>query len=227
MRDERVTDAHASADHVAQTIATYNVIAPDYILTATPEMRAWEEKSMRMFASFLTSKRVLVPGCGDGRDSRFLASLGLSVTSFDLSETMLGIAKAHDPEGSYFPMDLRDIDRCAGPYDGIFSSGCLYHLTKPEFAKCVQSTRELLSPAGVFYLNMKEGHGERFVEKPGPTYPGGAEARERLQGKRFYAYYQHDELLQILQGFEILRQQKLIPGDGGFEFWLRKSNGSF
>jgi 2-polyprenyl-3-methyl-5-hydroxy-6-metoxy-1,4-benzoquinol methylase len=189
MPDERITEAQASADHVAQTIATYNVIAPHYILTATPEMRAWEEKSMRMFASFLSGKRVLVPGCGDGRDSRYLTSLGLSVTSFDLSETMLSIAKAHHSEGSYSLMDLRDISKCAGPYDGIFSSGCLYHLTKPEFAKCVQSTRELLSPAGVFYLNMKEGQGERFVEKPGPTYPGGAEARERLQGKRFYAYY--------------------------------------
>src|ERR1700728_4654323 len=99
MRDERVTDAHANTDHVAQTSATYNVIAPDYILTATPEMRDWEENSMRTFAGFLSGKHVLVPGCGDGRDSRFLASLGLSITSFDLSESMLSIARAHDPEG--------------------------------------------------------------------------------------------------------------------------------
>jgi SAM-dependent methyltransferase len=216
-----------NGDHVAQTIATYNVIAPDYILTATPEMRAWEEKSMRTFSRFLSGKRVLVPGCGDGRDSRFLASLALKITSFDLSETMLKIARAQDPEGSYSLMDLRDIDKCAGPYDGIFSSGCLYHLAKPEFASCVASTWQLLSPAGVFYLNMKQGQGERFEERPGPTYPGGTRARERLQGKRFYAYYQHDELLRILQGFDILHQQKLIPGDGGFEFWLRKSDRSF
>ena len=82
-------DTQANNDHVTQTIATYNVIAPDYKLTATPEMRAWEEKSMRMFGGFLPGKRVLVPGCGDGRDSRFLASLGLAITSFDLSEEML------------------------------------------------------------------------------------------------------------------------------------------
>lgn len=219
-------DQQANGDHVAQTIATYNVIAPDYKLTATPEMRAWEEKSMRMFSGFLSGKRVLVPGCGDGRDSRFLSSLGLAISSFDLSEEMLKIAMSRDPKGSYALMDLRDIDWCAGPYDGIFASGCLYHLTKPEFARCVRSCWALLSPAGVFYLNMKEGQGERFEEKPGPTYPGGADARERLQGKRFYAYYRHDELLPILQDFDILHQRKLIPGDGGFEFWLRKSNKS-
>jgi hypothetical protein len=74
----------------------------------------------------------------------------------------------------------------------------------------------------VLYLNMKEGQGERFEDKPGPRYPGGSEARERLQGKRFYAYYQREELRLALQDFEILHQQKLLPGDGGFEFWVRK-----
>lgn len=185
-------------------------------------MRAWEEESMQRFSGYLAGKSVLVPGCGDGRDSRFLASLGLTITSFDLSEEMLNIARAGDPRGSYTLMDLRDIDKCSGPYEGIFASGCLYHLTKPEFAQCVESCRALLSPAGVLYLNMKEGQGERFEDKPGPRYPGGSEARERLQGKRFYAYYQREELLSVLKDFEILHEQELLPGDGGFEFWARK-----
>jgi predicted TPR repeat methyltransferase len=210
-------------EHVQQTIATYNLIAPEYKLTATPEMRAWMAESTRKFAGQLAGKRVLVPGCGDGRDSRFLHSLGLEVTSFDLSEEMLKIAMAQDPKGSYTLMDLRDTHRCVGPYDGIFASGCLYHLTKSEFAQCVQSCRELLSSAGVFYFNMKEGQGERFEEKPGPRYPGGVEAREKLQGTRFYCYYHHEELVSALQGFDILHEQRLIPGDGGFEFWVRKT----
>jgi SAM-dependent methyltransferase len=217
MPDEETPD-----DHVQQTIATYNLIAPDYKLTATPEMRAWEEQSMKRFGSYLTGKRMLVPGCGDGRDSRFLTSLGLAITSFDLSEQMLKIAMAKDPQGRYVLLDLRDVAQSAGPYDGIFASGCLHHLAKPEFAQCVQSCRALLSAAGVLYLNMKEGQGERFENKPGPRYPGGAEARERLQGKRFYAYYQREELLSVLKNFEILHEQKLLFGDGAFEFWLRK-----
>lgn len=101
-------------------------------------------------------------------------------------------------------MDLRNTDKCAGPYDGIYASGCFYHITKPEFVRCVLSYWELLSPSGVFYLNMKKGQGARFEEKPGPRYPGGVKARECLQGKRFYAYYQRDELASILRAFEIL-----------------------
>jgi SAM-dependent methyltransferase len=217
-------DDKSKIDHVTQTIATYDVIASDYRLTATREMRAWEEKSMRTFCGYLSGKRVLVPGCGDGRDSRFLTSLGLTVTSFDLSEEMLKIAVAQDSGGSYVLLDLRSMSQLAGPYDGIFASGCLYHLTKREFERWVQCCWARLSSTGVLYLNMKEGQGERFEEKPGPRYPGGVEARERLQGRRFYAYYQRDELLATLQGFRILQEQKLIPGDGGFEFWLRRSN---
>jgi cyclopropane fatty-acyl-phospholipid synthase-like methyltransferase len=211
-----------SDEHVQQTIATYDLIANDYKLTATPEMRAWEETSMKRFAEYLPGKRVAVPGCGDGRDSRFLVSLGLETTSFDLSREMLKIAKALDPGGSYLLEDLRDIGTLEGPFDGIFASGCLYHLRKTEFPQFMLACEELLSPRGVFYLNMKEGQGERFEEKPGPRYPGGDEARDRLQGKRFYAYYQHNELVSMLQGFEILHDQRLIPGDGGFEFWVRR-----
>ena len=210
-------------DHVEQTIATYDRIAPDYKLTATPEMRSWEEASIRRFSGYLCGKRVLVPGCGDGRDSRFLTLLDLDVSSFDLSREMLRIAKAADPGGEYLLMDLRDIAALAGPYDGIFASGCLYHLKKAEFLQFVRACRTILSPHGVFYFNMKEGQGERFEEKPGAGYPGGDLARERLQGKRFYAYYTREELRSVLDGFETLHEQRLLPGDGGFEFWVRVS----
>jgi len=63
MRNRKVVD------HMEETIATYDRIAPHYVVTATPEMRAWEERAMRTFQSFLPGERVLVPGCGDGRDS--------------------------------------------------------------------------------------------------------------------------------------------------------------
>jgi hypothetical protein len=59
--------------HVTQTIATYDAIAPNYILTATPEMRAWEEKSMRMFNDF--PKRKAGAGSGLRRRQRFTLSV--------------------------------------------------------------------------------------------------------------------------------------------------------
>ena len=149
-------------DYVTQTIATYNVIAPDYKLTATSEVRAWEENSMRRFSGYLAGKRVLLPGCGDGRDSRFLRSLGLAITSFDLSEEMLKTATAQDPQGTYFRMDLREMDQCAGTYDGIFASGCLYH---PQQAGLFKMCSILLGTAfkrGCFLSQYERGSWRAF-----------------------------------------------------------------
>ena len=40
-------------------------------------------------------------GCGTGRSTRFLESLGFDVTGVDLSEEMIGQARWIDPDGDY------------------------------------------------------------------------------------------------------------------------------
>ena len=91
------------SDHVKITIDTYDRIASDYIKTAIPEIRAWEEESMKLFRDMLPGTSVLIPGCGDGRDSRYLKALGLSVISFDFSRGMLAQEKKYDPVGPFVP----------------------------------------------------------------------------------------------------------------------------
>ena len=177
---------------------------------------------MRTFQALLPGESVLVPGCGDGRDSRYLAALGLSVISFDLSQAMLHIARTQDPKGAYVLLDMRQIAALVGPFDGIWASGCLYHLNKREFADCISHCHRLLSPQGSLYLNMKEGHGEQFETKPLPGYPGGERAVSLLQGKRFYAYYTRSELLSYFEGFELVKEDRITVAQDGFEFWLCK-----
>jgi SAM-dependent methyltransferase len=209
-------------DHVEETIATYNRIAADYALTATPELRAWEERSMDIFRQSLRGRRVLVPGCGDGRDSRYLAAQDLDVLSFDLSTEMLNIARREDPGRHYLLADLRYLGTLDAVFDGIWANGCLYHLRKSEFATCIDACRDRLVPGGILYLSMKLGRGERLEPRPLPGYPGGEPARWRLQGNRFYAYYTDTELLGHFHRFEVVRQGRIGPGRAGLEYWLRK-----
>lgn len=210
-----------SPDHVAITVATYDRFAPAYRLTNTPAMQRWEQASMRRFADLLPGPRVLVPGCGDGRHSRYLSSLGLDVISFDLSAGMLAEARRADPDGEYRLLDMRDMAHIQDQYHGVWASGCLYHLTKDEFTVCVQHVHRLLAPGGIFYLIMKEGSGEKFVSQPGPNYPGGQVAQEALRGPRFYAHYRRQELLGYLTGFEIVHETAVSLDHTGLEFWLR------
>ena len=55
-----------------------------------------------------TGRRALVVGCGYGRDSEFLASLGFEVTAFDISPTAVAAVQARHPESSvsYVVADL-------------------------------------------------------------------------------------------------------------------------
>ncbi|MFI6100000.1 class I SAM-dependent methyltransferase [Lentzea sp. NPDC051213] len=55
-----------------------------------------------------TGRRALVVGCGYGRDSEFLASLGFDVVAFDISPTAIAAVKARYPESavSYVVADL-------------------------------------------------------------------------------------------------------------------------
>ena len=191
-------------DHVKITIETYNKIASDYTLTAIPEIRAWEEDSMKLFEGMLPGTSVLVPGCGDGRDSRFLNALGLSVISFDLSKGMLAQAKKLDPNGDYQNLDIRYIRDLVGPFDGIYASGCLYHITRSEFTDFLTAATMILYDQGILYLNMKIGTGNEIKNTPGKDYPGGVEARNSLEGPRYYEYYTHDELLGFFQSTLLL-----------------------
>ena len=209
-------------DHVKITIDTYDRIASDYIKTAVPEIREWEEESMKLFREMLPGTSVLVPGCGDGRDSRFLKVLGFSVISFDLSKEMLTQAKKYDPQGVYQHLDIRAIRNLSGPFDGIYASGCLYHITRSEFVDFLKAATTIMSDQGVLYLNMKIGNGNEIKTNPGKAYPGGAEARSLLKGPRYYEYYSHEELSGFFADYTVLKWRNMeVQKEGVHEYWLQ------
>jgi SAM-dependent methyltransferase len=212
-------------DHTRRTIETYDQIAGAYHVIATPEHRAWLEDSMRDFHRRLAGPSVLVAGCGEGRDSRYLSSLGARVISFDLSEGMLALARTADPQGTYVRADLREAGTVGANFDGIWACACLYHLTKPEFSACLATFHRMLNPRGLLFLNLKLGTGERFIDVPRDGYPGGAQARAKLVGSRFYAFYRRDELAGYFSDFVVENERRdlLKEGEGAMEFWLRKT----
>lgn len=83
----------------------------------------------RLLRKHVAGNRALDFGCGAGRSTRFLRSLGFDVMGIDESEPMLREASARDPQGSY--LLVRDDDwgvlgdrtfdlvLCAFPFDNI------------------------------------------------------------------------------------------------------------
>jgi hypothetical protein len=136
---------------------------------------------------------------------------------------MLAEARKRGSAGRFLKLDFRDIDSLNQRFDGVFASGCLYHLCEAEFVTFVSSVHDLLETGGIFYLNMKLGSGEEFRCVPGKGYPGGKQARRLLGGERYYKYYEREELISHLHQFRVLHERLLQYAEKGIEFWMGKA----
>ena len=74
-------------------------------------------------------------------------------------------------------------------YDGIWANFSLLHVKRAAFFSHISAAATALVPSGVFYVSVKLGKGQ-----------------ERDELGRFYTYFNHDELEEILgqSGFEIV-----------------------
>lgn len=216
-------------DRVERTIATYDTIAERYHLANTRERRGRKQHSMSVFLSMLNVKRVpsfqprvLVVACGLGDDAVYLAEHKTQVTAFDLSPEMLKRAKQADPNGDYRLLDLRDMDKLEGRFDGVWARGCLYHLTPEELAKWFGACHRGMQAGGVLYFSLKEGKGEEMRSVPATGYSGGEIAIRSLQGERYYAYYSPEEVEAMFeQYFTIEKFERMVSDQPAFEFWLK------
>lgn len=89
-------------------------------------------------------------GCGTGRSSRFLQKLGFDVIGVDISEDMLGIARASDPSGDYrlIPCDnLSDFG--VGTFDLALSAFTFDNIPAPTKIRIFDDLRKLLTPKGI------------------------------------------------------------------------------
>lgn len=83
----------------------------------------------QILKAHVCGERALDFGCGTGRSTRFLQTLGFNVIGIDISAEMLHLAREHDPEGNYLltkpgkPIEVEagsmDLVLAAFPFDNI------------------------------------------------------------------------------------------------------------
>jgi SAM-dependent methyltransferase len=98
----------------------------------------------------VTGPAALDFGCGAGRSSRFLKTLGFDVTGVDISASMLAHARERDPDGRYLLVSEGDLNTLApGRFDLVFSAFTFDNVRGGNTrARLFRQFRELLSPGG-------------------------------------------------------------------------------
>ena len=93
--------------------------------------------------------RVLVPGCGYGRNALALARRGFRVMAYDYSPVAIARARAEfaAPGVEYAVRDVLDVP--PGPYAGVFCHFLLHLFRAPERRRIVAALAAGLAPGGL------------------------------------------------------------------------------
>lgn len=135
--------------------------------------------------------RVLDIGCGEGKDSVFLAKCGYCVSALDISEIGLDKAKRlaehNGVSVNFFRADILDY-RPDTDFDIIFSSGVLHFVPPQTRRELCDSLKAHTSDGGLNALNV-------FVKKPFITRAPDSTRNEKLRkpwiSGELFGYY-HD-----------------------------------
>jgi ubiquinone/menaquinone biosynthesis C-methylase UbiE len=131
--------------------------------------------------------RVLDVGCGTGRPvAEVLAAAGHQVTGYDVSPTMIELARAQVPGATFGVADLRVLDQPASSWDAVVACYSLLQLTRAEIDAALAKFAEWLAPGGIFLMATVpvdvEGFDVEFMGKPVTVSSYSAQGyRERLE----------------------------------------------
>ncbi|WP_405870305.1 MULTISPECIES: class I SAM-dependent DNA methyltransferase [unclassified Streptomyces] len=168
MTDNEI-DTEVDNGFVTTTRVFYDAIAEDYAAmfegkhAASPLDRA----ILGAYAELVGGDGTVADlGCGPGRSTAHLASLGLKVFGVDLSESMLAIARRENPglrfeQGSMLGLDVPD-----GDLAGVVSWYSTIHTPVEKLPALFAEFHRVLAPGGHLLLAFQAGDQHRHHDRP-------------------------------------------------------------
>ncbi|KKS30716.1 MAG: Methylase involved in ubiquinone/menaquinone biosynthesis [Parcubacteria group bacterium GW2011_GWA2_43_11] len=171
------------------TIDWYDSNAEKYC--AGGDKVTFENNAKILLGKLKSNPKVLDAGCGDGRDSQTLSSLGATVVGIDLSQGMIELAKKNRHGIQFLHADFLSIPFPDASFDGIWSHASLVHLdTLIEVKQALDEFNRVLKPEGWLYIYVKEQKGSEET----------AIVSDSLSNhERFFRYFTKEQLSTLLE----------------------------
>jgi ubiquinone/menaquinone biosynthesis C-methylase UbiE len=151
---------------------------------------------------------VLDVGCGPGRDLAWFSRAGLQPVGLDPVQEMLTAC----PEGlPAIVGDVRRLPLAANSIDAWWPSASLLHLTESDLPIALAQLVRVSRSGAVGFLSAKQGDGDEWVVVEGGPH------------RRYFRYWQADELDQLLKGagFEVTKRET-AEDSLGRRAWLHR-----
>lgn len=153
-----VTATRSAYDTVA---ATYHRVLKDDLATAT-----WDRMVLGAFAEHVPGGTVVDAGCGPGRLTGHLRSLGLDVSGLDLSPAMIALARSEHPGLRFQVGELSALPHAAGSLDGVVAWYSIIHTPPAGQPAVFTELARVLRGGGVLLLAFQVGDGVRRRTEP-------------------------------------------------------------
>lgn len=191
---------------------TYDKIAKDYF--DDHQKDDWDDDFVELFSKKLFTKaKVLDLGCGPGVETKKLSEKGFELYGFDLSDELLKIASQQVPTAHFVQGNmLEKFPYEDGCFDGVFAKASLLHIPKEKITNVFGEIIRVLKSGGIFHLAVKRGNTEKEVSESDYGY----------EYKRFFSYWEPDELQQLFQEYGLtLLEEGSWTNPGKKTVWLK------
>jgi SAM-dependent methyltransferase len=127
--------------------------------------------------------RVAEIGCGPGRITAHLASLGLDTQGVDLSPAMIAEARRRHPQLAFSVGSMTALDLPSGSLDGLAAWYSVIHVPPSRHRAVYAGFHRVLRPGGLLLLGFQSGDERRRIEE-GYGHTGLALDAYRLRPER-------------------------------------------
>jgi SAM-dependent methyltransferase len=169
---ESEAQSESEADFVTTTRTFYDAVAEDYAEMFAGELTGPRDGTVLAdFAELVGcggggGGQVADLGCGPGRTTAYLASLGLEVFGLDLSGSMLAIARRENPglrfqQGSMLELDIPD-----GTLAGAVSWYSSIHTPVDRLPSLFAEFHRVLAPGGHLLIAFQAGDHPLTLDRP-------------------------------------------------------------
>jgi SAM-dependent methyltransferase len=205
--------------HLVTTRATYDAVAVDYA-RLLPDLRAETALDQAMLATFaeLTSATSLGPvadlGCGTGRITAHLDSLGVDAFGIDLSPVMVDLARHAHPHLRFDVGSITALNQPDVTAGGVLAWYSTIHTPPQELPGVFAEFSRVLAPGGYLLIGFHVGDGDRkrtVAFRDGVTVDAYDVTPERVADlARQAGLVVQAQLLRAAQGREMRPQGSLI-----------------